>query len=117
MRMAPPLARFQVMQGSAKGPGDADETGSFKAIREGYDMTKHSAMLEQNRLTHGALSPAFVRDFAVVGTPEACTEKLLALRQAGIERFVIVGPGFYPPEWGEAATLFAREVMPVLQNT
>lgn len=116
MRMAPPLARFQVMQGDAKGPGEADQTGSFKAIREGYDMTRHGGIHEQNRLTHGALSPEFVRNFAVVGTPDACTEKLLALRKAGIDRFVVVGPGFYPPEWGEAAGLFAREVLPVLQN-
>ena len=115
MRMAPPLARFQVMQGNAKGPGEADETGSFQAIREGYDMTRHGGAHEENRLTHGALSPEFVRDFAVVGTPEACTAKLLALRAAGIERFVIVGPGFYPAEWGEAASLFAREVLPVLK--
>ncbi|MBU6268095.1 MAG: LLM class flavin-dependent oxidoreductase [Sphingomonadales bacterium] len=116
MRMAPPLARFQVMQGSAKGPEAADGGGSFGAIREGYDMNRHGGVHEQNRLTHGALAPEFVRDFAVVGTPEACAAKLLALRDAGIERFVVVGPGFYPPEWGEAADLFAREVLPSLKS-
>jgi len=116
MRMAPPLARFQVMQGDAKGPGEGDATGSFKAIREGYDMTKHGGIHEKTRLTHGELSPEFVRDFAVVGTPDACIEKLLALRQSGIDRFVVVGPGFYPPDWGEDAGLFAREVLPVIQR-
>ncbi|MDE2403851.1 MAG: LLM class flavin-dependent oxidoreductase [Sphingomonadales bacterium] len=115
MRMAAPLARFQVMQGSAKGPSKGHQNASLQAIRDGYDMNRHGGVHEQNRLTHGALSPEFVRDFAVVGTPEACTAKLLALRDAGIDRFVIVGPGFYPPEWGEAADLFAREVLPALR--
>ncbi len=115
MAMAPPLARFQVMQGSAAGPSDAGDAASYDAIRSGYDMTKHGGVHETQRLTHGALSPEFVRRFAIVGPPDHCTERLLALRKAGLERFVVVGPGFYPPGWGEAAGLFVREVIPALR--
>jgi len=116
MRMAPPLARFQVMQGKAAGPSGSADSSSYDAIRSGYDMTKHGGVHEENRLTQGALSPEFVRRFAIVGSPEHCTERLLALRKAGLERFVVVGPGFYPPEWGEAAGLFAKEVIPALRS-
>jgi 5,10-methylenetetrahydromethanopterin reductase len=114
MRMVPPLARFQVIQGAAAGPG-ADQA-SYGAVREGYDMTRHGEIHAERRLTSGALSPDFVSRFAVVGPPEHCTERLLALRDAGLERFVVVGPGFYPPDWGEAAGLFVREVMPALRS-
>jgi 5,10-methylenetetrahydromethanopterin reductase len=115
MAMVPPLARFQVMQGSAAGPSDAADASSYGAVREGYDMTKHGGAHETERLTHGALSPEFVRRFAIVGPPDQCTARLLALRDAGLERFVVVGPGFYPPDWGEAAGLFTSEVIPALR--
>jgi 5,10-methylenetetrahydromethanopterin reductase len=114
MVMAPPLARFQVMQGKAAGPGA--EEASYGAVREGYDMTRHGDVHAEKRLTTGKLSPDFVRRFAIVGPPDHCTERLLALRRAGLERFVVVGPGFYPPDWGEAAGLFVREVMPALRS-
>ena len=42
-------------------------------------------------------------------------ERLLALRAVGLERFVVVGPGFSPPEWGEAGKLFVKEVIPALR--
>jgi 5,10-methylenetetrahydromethanopterin reductase len=115
MAMVPPLARFQVMQGTAAGPSDAGDGSSYDAVRSGYDMTKHGGVHETERLTQGALSPDFVRRFAIVGSPDHCTRRLLALRKVGLERFVVVGPGFYPPSWGEAAGLFAREVVPALR--
>jgi alkanesulfonate monooxygenase SsuD/methylene tetrahydromethanopterin reductase-like flavin-dependent oxidoreductase (luciferase family) len=101
------------MEGDAAGPGGSD--ASLSAVRAGYDMNKHGGVAEKNRLTHGALSPDFVRRFAIAGTPDECTRRLLELRRAGIARFVIVGPGFYPEEWGEARDLFAREVITALR--
>lgn len=116
LRMAPPLARFQVMQGAAAGPTDAAASESLEAVRQGYDMTKHDGVHHQQRIVGGSLSPDFVQRFAVVGSPDHCAARLLELKGLGIERFVVVGPGFYPPEWGEAAGLFAREVMPALRQ-
>jgi 5,10-methylenetetrahydromethanopterin reductase len=115
MHMAPPLARFQVIQGKTVGPADAAMAENMDRIRTGYDMRKHGVHDAKERLIGGGLTPDFVRRFAVVGPPDHCTERLLALRAAGLERFVVVGPGFYPQEWGEAAGLFAREVLPVLR--
>ena len=115
MVMAPPLARFQVMQGQAAGPSGEGDAASYDAIRTGYDMRKHGVVHAEERLVSGQLAPDFVRRFAIVGPPDHCTERLLALRKAGLERFVVVGPGFYPPSWGEAAGLFVKEVMPAVR--
>lgn len=115
MKMAPPLARFQVIQGKAVGPQSEAAAESLDAVRTGYDMTRHGNIDESRRLTHGTLSPEFVRRFAVVGSPDECTERLLALHKQGLERLVIVGPGFYPASWGETRSLFAREVLPALR--
>jgi 5,10-methylenetetrahydromethanopterin reductase len=115
MHMAPPLARFQVIQGKTVGPQDAAMAKNMDAIRQGYDMRKHGITDAKERLIGASMTPEFVARFAVVGPPDECTRRLLALRDAGLERFVVVGPGFYPAEWGEAGELFAREVIPALR--
>jgi 5,10-methylenetetrahydromethanopterin reductase len=115
MHMAPPLARFQVISGSKVGPTDRSADDNLDAIRSGYDMNKHGVHDAQDRIIGGGLSADFVRNFAIVGSPDHCTRRLLALKAMGLERFVVVGPGFYPESWGEAAGLFAREVIPALK--
>ena len=115
MHMAPPLARFQVIQGKTVGPADAAMAKNMDAIKSGYDMTKHGVHDAKDRIVGGGMTPEFVKRFAVVGPPDHCTRRLLALRNAGLERLVVVGPGFYPEAWGEAGKLFAREVMPALR--
>lgn len=115
MHMAPPLARFQVISGHKVGPTDQAADENLEAIRSGYDMNKHGVHNAQDRIVGGALSEEFVRNFAIAGSPDHCTRRLLALKAMGLERFVVVGPGFYPESWGEAAGLFAKEVIPVLR--
>ncbi|MCT2398117.1 LLM class flavin-dependent oxidoreductase [Novosphingobium mangrovi (ex Huang et al. 2023)] len=115
MHMAPPLARFQTMQGQV-GPADATASENLGKIREGYDMTEHGNVASKERIVGGTLSPEFVKRFAVVGTPGHCFERLRELMALGLERIVAVGPGFYPADWGEAAGLFAKEVLPALRT-
>ena len=115
MHMVPPLARFQVISGTKVGPTDSAADDNLEAIKSGYDMTKHGVHDAQDRIVGGGLSDEFVRNFAIVGSPDHCTERLLALMAMGLERFVVVGPGFYPASWGEAAGLFASEVIPALK--
>ena len=115
MQMAPPLARFQVISGKKVGPTDQAADDNLEAVRTGYDMTKHGEIGAKDKIKGGPLSAEFVKNFAIVGPPDHCIERLLALKKMGLERFVVVGPGFYPPGWGEAAGLFAREVMPAVR--
>lgn len=115
--MVQPLARFQVIQGSASGPLHSGDGDSLAAIRKSYDMNRHSDVTGETRLADKAeLSPDFVRRFAVVGSPQHCFERLRELRSCGLSRMVLVGPGFYPESWGEARHLFVREVLPALKG-
>lgn len=116
MRSCAPLARFQVIQGKAAGPANPIDAQNFDAIRKGYDMTKHSSLTDSKKIIGEQITPEFARRFAVVGDPDHCYERLLELAGCGLERFVVVGPGFYPESWGENRRLFAREVLPALQK-
>lgn len=111
-----PLARFQVIQGNAAGPLADGDVENLQAIRRAYDMNRHGDISGASKLAEGAtIAPEFVRRYAVVGTPDHCTRRLLELAARGLERFVVVGPGFYPESWGEKRHLFTREVLPALK--
>jgi 5,10-methylenetetrahydromethanopterin reductase len=113
---AAPFARFQVIQGEAAGPQSDEDAANFTAVREDYDMNRHGSLDERKRLIRGSLTSAFAQRFTIVGGPDQCTERLLDLARRGIDRFFVVGPGFYPPSWGQARDLFTREVMPALRQ-
>jgi 5,10-methylenetetrahydromethanopterin reductase len=115
MHMAPPLARFQVIDGKTVGPDGAQGSQDLEAVKQGYDMTKHGVHDAKDRIVGGGLSADFVRRFAVVGGPDEVARQLLELKALGLERFVVVGPGFYPESWGENRDLFQREVLPALK--
>lgn len=117
MRIAPPLARFQVIEGKQVGPQDAEAARNLEAVSKGYDMTRHSDMQAADRIAGGGLSADFVRDFAVVGNPDEVTQHLLELCAMGIERFVVVGPGLFPGARAAAQdALFTGEVIPALRK-
>ena len=110
-----PLARFQVIQGAAAGPQSGSDAENFATIRGDYDMTKHGDHVSHDKLGSSTLSPDFVERFAIVGPPEHCVERLLELHALGVERFVVVGPGFHPEAEPEGPGLFVSEVMPRLR--
>jgi 5,10-methylenetetrahydromethanopterin reductase len=114
--MVAPLARFQVIQGDAAGPKSGSDSENFAAIRTGYDMTKHAVVLSDDKIKGATLSWDFVRRFAIVGPPDHCIERLLQLASLGIERFVIVGPGYYPEAGPSSRSLFVREVLPAVRR-
>jgi 5,10-methylenetetrahydromethanopterin reductase len=114
--MVAPLARFQVIQGDAAGPQSGSDTENFAAIRKGYDMTKHAVVLAEDKIKGAALTWDFVQRFAIVGNPDHCIERLLQLAALGIERFVIVGPGFHPEAGQSGRSLFVSEVMPAVRR-
>jgi 5,10-methylenetetrahydromethanopterin reductase len=111
-RFVAPLARFQVIQGEAAGPLTESDKKNLDIIRRGYDMNKHGDT--HDKVIEAPLTWDFVERFAVVGSPERCIERLLELHKLGIERFVIVGPGFYP-ERQRDRSLFASEVIPAVR--
>jgi 5,10-methylenetetrahydromethanopterin reductase len=113
--MVAPLARFQVIQGDAAGPQSGSDHENFAAIRMGYDMTRHGG-LSHDKIKGTTLSWDFVQRFAIVGPPDHCVRRLLELAGLGIERFVVVGPGFHPESGPADRSLFVREVMPAVRR-
>jgi 5,10-methylenetetrahydromethanopterin reductase len=113
--MVAPFARFQVIQGEAAGPQSDSDARNLAANRHAYDMTKHDHILRHDKLKGASLSHDFAECFAIIGPPERCIERLLQLNALGIERFVIVGPGFHPEASADGPSLFAREVMPAVR--
>ena len=113
--MVAPLARFQVIQGDVAGPKTNSDAENFAMIRKGYDMTKHGVTLSHDKIKGATLSWDFVRRFAIVGPPDHCIARLLQLAALGIERFVIVGPGFHPESGQSSQSLFVSEVLPAVR--
>ncbi len=110
-----PLARFQVIQGQAAGPQSEVDAANFAAIRGTYDMTKHDHVIAHDKLKGAELDWDFVQRFAIAGPPEHCIERLLELAALGIERFVVVGPGFHPEAGQGGRSLFTSAVMPAVR--
>jgi 5,10-methylenetetrahydromethanopterin reductase len=85
------FAHFSAMPGST-GAGLADADREIVAeVGRRYDSNLH---LVNGSPQTDALAPEFVDRFAVVGTPDECTERLRAIAALGVDRFVITGPSF-----------------------
>jgi 5,10-methylenetetrahydromethanopterin reductase len=110
-----PLARFQIIQSQAAGPQTENDAANFAALRSSYDMTKHDHVISHDKLKGAQLDWDFVQRFAIVGPPAHCIERLLDLAALGIERFVVVGPGFHPEASASGRSLFADVVMPAVR--
>jgi 5,10-methylenetetrahydromethanopterin reductase len=109
------FARFSVMHGRVLGPASEVERSGFERIAHAYDMTRHA---RPGSPQAEALGDDFAREFGIVGPAAHCIERLCALADLGIDRFVVVGPtpGAGPPELQAAAERFAAEVMPAVRR-
>lgn len=107
------FTHFSAMPGST-GAGLRDEDRAVVAeVGARYDSNVHL----QNRAAHtGALEPAFVDRFAVVGPPEECIARLQELAALGVDRFVLTGPAFGADRDDArlANQLVTAEVLPAL---
>jgi 5,10-methylenetetrahydromethanopterin reductase len=107
------FAHFSAMPGSTgAGLDDADKAVVAEVGRR-YDSNLHLV----NSAEHARSIPdEFVERFAILGAPDACTEKLRALIDLGLERLVITGPSF-GADRDAARThhdLLTTEVLPAL---
>jgi 5,10-methylenetetrahydromethanopterin reductase len=81
-------ARFGVMHGRTSGPLSEHQKQVMQNLHSAYDMRKH---------THGdsaqaaVLTPEFIDQFAVIGTPDRIIAKLQALQKLGLDKFILSG--------------------------
>ena len=103
------------MPGST-GAGLADADREIVAeVGRRYDSNEHLS----NKAAHtGALTPAFVDRFAVVGPPDVCAQRLRDLAGLGLERFVITGASFRADrdDVRTSEQLLTAELLPALKG-
>jgi 5,10-methylenetetrahydromethanopterin reductase len=79
---------FSAMPGSTGAGIDEADRARIAELGEQYDSNQH--LLTSARHS-GLLTDELVDRYAVVGDPERCVERLLALADLGLERFVVTG--------------------------
>jgi 5,10-methylenetetrahydromethanopterin reductase len=83
-------ARFSVMHGTVAGPVAESQRDSLTAVHDAYDMHAHfadgSAQSEQ-------LSEEVIDAFSIAGPAGYCIERIQELREMGLSRFYLTGPG------------------------
>jgi 5,10-methylenetetrahydromethanopterin reductase len=84
------MARFAGMQGAPSGPVHEDDRAVYEGIRKSYDMTRHG---ERQAAHADVVTPEFIGRFAVLGSVEACVERLQHLAALGLEHFGLIPPG------------------------
>jgi 5,10-methylenetetrahydromethanopterin reductase len=101
-------ARFALISGSVVGPTTDEEAQVYRALVESYDLSRHAG--DQPRV----LTDKFIDDFAIVGSPQRCVERILELHETGVEGFQLLPPmeGLVSAE--EAREGYARMVEDVL---
>ena len=108
------FAHFSAMPGSTGAGLDAADRDVLAEVGRRYDSNFHL----DNAAEHtAALRPEFVDRFAIVGAPDAVTERLLALHALGVDRFVVTGASFRADreDARTAAMLLTDEVLPAVR--
>ena len=109
------FARFAIMHGSTSGPLSEDSRNVMQAMRGAYDMHKHT---RNDSAQAAVLTPEFIREYAVVGSPEQVLERLVRLRELGLDKIAVNGNWRHARGGvGQAARqLIETEVLPALRG-
>jgi 5,10-methylenetetrahydromethanopterin reductase len=101
------FARFSVMHGSAAGPVTDSQGEVLHALRNVYDMRKHT---RADSPQAGQLTDEFIDHFAIAGSPQHCMARLEQINKLGIDKIIISGP--VSGQRDGQATLFEQQVLP-----
>ena len=106
-------ARFSIMNRKVVGPVTDHQRQVLERLADSYDMNAHG----KHGGEHGnVIDDRFVDEFAVVGTPGECVERVQELVAMGIDRPVIYS-GMKDQEGGaESYQMLLEEVMPALRR-
>ena len=109
------FTRFSTMHGTPTGPVDDVERETMAKLIETYDMTHHT---QAGSRQAEALSPEFIDRFGIVGSPEACADKLNDLVAMGLDKLIIVGPSLGSDRDKALAAMarFPAEVLPLVKG-
>ena len=84
--MVASMSRFSVMNKKVVGPVTDAERANLERVASTYDMKNHG----QNASKQSeSLDPEFIDKFGLIGDPAVCVERILAIRDLGIDRFIL----------------------------
>ena len=109
------FARFSAMDGKVRSPIDDESKRVLTDVHGAYDMHQHTrAGSPQSK----HLTAEFVDRFGILGPADHCIERLRALIDVGIDRFIVVGPSADADrdEARRAAAAFTTDVLPALKE-
>jgi 5,10-methylenetetrahydromethanopterin reductase len=109
------FARFSVMHGQVHGAIRDDQKQVLERLHNAYDMTAHTRADSQQA---SILTPEFIDQYAIVGTPDECVDRVRALAALGIDKIVVIGPsaGVNRDAAIEAERLMAAHVIPACRG-
>ncbi len=109
------FARFNTMHGETSGPLTDDDRAMLKSLHSSYDMTKHT---QSGSAQADLLTDDFASRFGIAGPPEYCVERLQALVELGVDKFIVVGPsiGSDPAVARTAVATLTSEVLPAMRE-
>lgn len=77
--------RFSVMHGKVNGPATDGERQSMTNVHRAYDMNTHARRGPQTE----QVTDEVLETFAICGSPQYCVDRLEALREIGITKFLL----------------------------
>lgn len=104
-------ARFSIMNKKVVGPASAHQRETFEKLSQVYDMSAHGRGGAQTAV----LDAEFIDQFAVVGPPSRCIERLAELQAIGLHRVTLAMPLSNNDEALEASyEMLSRQILPML---
>ncbi|MCB1691535.1 MAG: LLM class flavin-dependent oxidoreductase [Pseudomonadales bacterium] len=109
------FARFSVMHGEVRGTVSDSQKQVLAALHDEYDMNQHTRADSRQA---GVLTPEFIDEYAIVGPPGHCIDRIRALAQLGIDKLTVIGPtaGVGAQAAREAGQLLVTEVLPAFRG-
>jgi 5,10-methylenetetrahydromethanopterin reductase len=83
-------------------------------LHDRYDMKHHT---QSGSPQSQALTPKFIDEYAIVGSPAVCIERLRSLARLGVERVIVIGPsaGSDRDQAIAAERHFVEEIIPEIR--
>lgn len=116
-RLATPLAgttgRFSVINKKVVGPATPRQRELLEKLAEKYDVNAHGKVGEHSSV----LDDEFIDQFAVVGSPSHCIERMQEIMGLGLSRFNILNGSLLPDDEDASLSkkLLSGKVLPALQ--
>ena len=83
------FARFSVMHGSVNGTISNDQKKVLDQLHSKYNMKEHT---QTDSDQASILTPEFIDEYAIVGPPETCIQRIKEIESLGIDRLTVIGP-------------------------